>query len=323
MQRSLKRLDELYRFLASKRFAVILFLLICLSLVPGTLAESDFRLSGPSRILFGCLVLNLVLCTLQRWGTLPRPVLVLHLGSIVIAAGMVISSFGYIATVNIYEGAATRTAYRWDKEADLPLGFDLGVRAIHREYYPSAVKVGVLKGEEKAGLFELKTGGWFSLGDYSVRADVLEVPSEVLKLSILRGDRLLAATDSESPTPVLPEFPYTFKLVAFKQPVLKRVWVDIELAQGAETVAAGTSEVNGPFHWNGLSFYCTAIDSDEYGNDYAGIQIVKDPGRSTVFTGFAVVMAGCLYWVYGKFTGRKAAARLAGVLQRFGEEGRS
>jgi len=303
--RSLKRFDEFYRFLASKRLAVILFLLICLSLVPGTLAESDFRVGVLSRILFGCLGLNLLLCTARRLRTLPRPVLVLHLGTMVIIVGMVASSFGYVATVNIYEGSAVDAAYRWDREEDTPLGLQLGVREIHKDYYPVAVKVGVLRGEEKFGLFELRTGQYFSLGPYSIRADSLDVPSETLKLSIHQGDRLIGATDTSAAATLPPDFPYTFKLVGYKDPVVSRAWVDLELANSGGVIAAGTSEVNGPFHWEGLSYYCTLIDSDDYGNDFAGIQIVKDPGRPVVFAGFAVVMAGCLLWAREKFSVRR------------------
>ncbi len=324
MQRSLKRLDELYRFLASKRFAVILFLLISLSLVPGTLAKEDFHLSWLSRILFGCMVLNLLLCTMQRLRTLPGPVLMLHAGTMVVVTGAVISSFGYIATVNIYEGTAVDSVYRWDKRKDVPLGYELGVRQIHQEYYPVAVRVGVLRGAEKIGLFELKTGGSFPLGAYSVHADALDLSSKTLKLSIYQGGRLIASAETESAAGLPQDFPYTFRLVAYKNPAVKRVWVDLELARGPEMIAAGTSEVNAPFHWDGLDYYCPAVDRDPYSAAYAGIQIVKDPGRPVVFAGFAVICSGCLFWVYRKFSGRSAAVRLSGAAAGNAEEvGRS
>ena len=299
------RLDSTYQFLASKRLALILFSMLCLSLVPGTFAEKDFHVNTVSRALLGLLGLNLLLCTARRIRTLPRPVLVTHLGAILIIAGAVTSSFGYIATVNVYEGTAVDTAYRWDLERNEPLGFDLSLRKIGIEYYPVPVRVGVLKGTEKFKLEELRTGESFSLGEYTVRVDSLELPRKELLLSVFQGDRLLGTIDTGGTGTISPGFPYGFRLVAYQNPVFQRVRADLSLSRGTEMLAEGTTEVNSPFGWNRLSFHLTQIEWDPYGAPYAGIQVVKDPGTPIVYTGFAVLSAGALLWGYNIFSGRK------------------
>lgn len=295
-----KRFESSFQFLASRQLALVLFVLLCLSLVPGTLAESDFHASTLSRIIIGCMGVNLIFCTVRRVNTLPKPVLIMHTGAVLIITGSVISASGYIATVNVYEGTGVDSVYRWDLNRNVPLGATLTVKNVDVEYYPVAVKIGVLKGNEKFGLFTLKTGESFKLEGYTVTAGSLEIPSENMKLSIFQGDRFIGDTDTEGTTKLPPGFPYDFKLVAYQNPVYKRARVGLVLSRGSDVIAAGTTEVNDPFQWNGLNFYNTELKRDQYGSVYAGIQIVRDPGTPVVYAGFIVIMAGCVFWMYRK-----------------------
>jgi hypothetical protein len=167
------------------------------------------------------------------------------------------------------------------------------LRKINWEFYPMPVKIGVLRDQVKEKLFELKTGQSFDFNEYRIAVGPVEYNSENLKLSVYEKEKLIGSFNTLSGTSDLPAgFPYTFKLVAFKAPKLKRQWVDLVLKDVYGVVAEGTAEVNGPFQWGGLCFFNTQVGQDPSGVLYAGIQIVKDPGRWLVFSGMVVVAIG-------------------------------
>jgi hypothetical protein len=281
--------------LASTELAIALFGAVCLFAIPGTFSESREMYSNPLFLaLLGALALNLVFCTWKRWRALAKSTLIMHGGVLLTLAGCVFTSFGYVATINIHEGSSVTTAYRWDKKQDVPLGMEIAVQRINREYYPVPIQVGVLRGTEKYKLFTLKTGDEFVLDEYRVVASVFEPVTQNLKLAVFRKDQLIGKVDTEGVGDLPSGFPYSFKLVAYKNPVLKRGWVDLQLSDKGKILAKGTAEVNGPFFWNGLHFYNTLAGKDEKGMSYAGIQIVKDPGRPYVFVGFAVMSLGAV-----------------------------
>jgi len=287
--------ERLFRFLGGTGLALILFGTITLLTIPGTFGIGRSLYANPLfKVVLGLLMVNLLACTMQRWKRLKWPVLLLHSGVLVVMTGAFLTSQGYVATVNIFEGGRTELAYRWDQEQDMPLGFDLAVEKIHREYLPLPVKVGILRGEEKVGLFTLKTGESFTTGGYRVRVDSIDLQTETLFLTILQGERTLgtATTAGESNLPA--GFPFAFKLVAFQNPILKRSWVDLKLVRDAVVLAQGSTQINSPFQWGGLYFYSTLLDRTPSGEPFAGIQIVKDPGRPVVFAGFTLAGIGAL-----------------------------
>jgi hypothetical protein len=218
--------------------------------------------------------------------------------------GCIVASFGFVATVNLYEGTKVDRVYRWDKKMDVPFAGNMELKKINWEFYPMPVKIGVLKGQNKEKLFELKTGQSFDYNDYRVDVGPVEFNSENLKLSVFKKGVSIGSYNTLSGITNLPaDFPYSFQLVAFKTPKLKRQWVDLVLSDLDGTVSKGTAEVNGPLQWRGLFFFNTQVERDPAGVPYAGIQIVRDPGRWLVFSGMVVVAIGAFMATFRRWYG--------------------
>lgn len=297
-------LSRLFRFLTSTELAIFLFLAICLLAIPGTFTETKKLYSSPPFVALLILVgVCTFVCTVRRIKTLSLPVVVIHGGVVLSLAGAVVSSFGYVATVNVYEGTGIDTVYRWDVEADTPLGMELVVEKINTEYYPVPVKVGVLKGAEKVALFTLHTGESFKVGEYAVTVGNFDPWTKNLLLTVTDQGRPIGNVDTAGKRDLPAGFPFDFRLVSYKNPVLKRMWVDLRLARDSRTIVEGSSEVNRPFQWGGLDFFHVQTARDPAGRAYAGLQIVRDPGRPLVFSGFVLVGIGVLLAFARRFYG--------------------
>lgn len=300
-----ERIAKIFRFLASTELAVGLFLVISLVAIPGTVTEDRSIYSSPPFLsLLGLFGINLILCTKRRFASISKSVLVLHCGVIVTLIGCIASSFGYVATVNLYEGSTVDHVYRWDKKMDAPLGVAMSLKKINWEFYPMPVRIGVLRGKIKEKLFELKTGDSFEYGGYRVSVEYTGFKSENLLLTVFSGGNRVGTFNTLSGDGDLPpDFPYSFALVAFKTPRLKRQWVELVVKEPVGAVYEGTSEVNGPFIWQGLYFFNTQVELDKHGVQYAGIQIVRDPGRWLVFLGMVIVAVGAFMATFRRMYG--------------------
>ena len=139
-------LGRVFRFLTSTELALFLFLGIAVVSIPGTLAKKSVLYSSPYFVgllaAFGC---NLALCTISRFRTIDRAVLVVHVGVLVVLLGCVVKPFGFVATVNTYEKNLVKEFFRWDLDRDVDLGFSVVVRKIHKEFYPMPIKIGIRK----------------------------------------------------------------------------------------------------------------------------------------------------------------------------------
>ncbi|MBI5739250.1 MAG: ResB-like family cytochrome C biogenesis protein [Nitrospirae bacterium] len=291
----------LYDFLSSKELITALLIVLCPALTVTTFSEA-----APPwvwqiiRGLFALLVVNLVLCTLRRIKTLAVPVVIMHAGVIVSFVGGGLGAFGYVATVNVYEGETVDTVYRWDMKKDVPLTMDMTVKRLHEEYYPVPVKVGVLRDGEKSGLYVLETGGSFDLENYRIRADAFDMRSQSLKLSVFSGNTLIGHADTAGVMELPADFPFGFRLVAYVDPVVKRTWVDLAFSRNGSIVSEGRTEVNSPLEWEGQKFFHTSTGRDPYRNPFVGLQITRDQGTPVVYLGFCMVALGGVLYLFGK-----------------------
>jgi hypothetical protein len=287
---------KIINYLSSTECAVVLFLVIAVVAIPGTIVEkSTYYKSIYFILLLAIFSLNLILCSIKRYKTISKPVLVLHGGVVLTILGCIMTSLGFVATVNMHEGTLSDGLYRWDLNKEVSIGVNLFIKKINMQFLPMPVRVGVLKGEKKEALFELKTGESFDFAGYRVLVGEPEYTSENLQLNIFESNNPIGKYNTLTGETNLPDnFPYKFILVAHKAPVVKRLWVDLELFKGQTKVAEGSTEINHPFKWGGLYFYNTKFDLDEKGRAYAGIQVVRDPGRPIVFAGFTIIALGAV-----------------------------
>lgn len=273
-----------------------LFAGLVILLIPSTLfPRYTSLLLIPAKGILALIGLSIVTCTLRKLKTLQKSTLLVHLGTLAVLAGGMASSLGYIATVNVYEGTSIDTVFRWDNQEDYPLGFDLRVARINTSFYPVDVKVGVLKNGLKAELVMSRTENFFVFEGYRVQIVNLDPKEKKLEIAIqsLAGERI--GTLSTSGRKDLPsDFPLDFQLIAFRDPVIKRMWADLELWQNGKLLATGISEVNRPFRWQGMRFFLTQVAADSRGRAYAGIQISRDPGTPYVYAGFIILCLGFL-----------------------------
>ena len=285
--------------LTSKKLTLALLGALALGLIPATVSKLPVFITI-GRLLLVFLSINLTLCTFRHWRRLPGSVILIHAGVLSILAGSLVSRAGFIATINIYEGGSSPTAFRWDREEDTPLGFDLAVRKINQDFYPTPVRVGVLMNDKPVKLYELKTGESFEHGGFRIDALTLDPLTPALHLAVTGPDGVrseqTASKDTANGQPGL-----SFKLVAFQTPAIKRNWVDLEIIPAAAPPVSGQAEVNHPLKWRGLRFYHTATGADPYGQAYAGIQIVNDQGIPLVYFGFVLLCLGNGRFLYQKF----------------------
>lgn len=287
-------IDNLAATLATKKFAFILLVPLLFALILSTFPVSfDHELTTVINILLALLAGNLSICTWRNWRVLSTAVSMIHIGALLVLGGGLWGAAGYIATINIYEGEGSTTAYRWDQRQDSDLGFLLKITRIHQKFYPTTVKIGILKNGKKIKLEQINTGQSFTFGQNKIVVKDLDIANNNLRLIITtKGKRQEYYTaDSHKP---LANSAMAFVLVAYNTPAIKKAWVDLEIHKQGKIVAQGQSTVNHPLKWQGLKFYHTQTSHDEYGRPFAGIQIVNDPGIPMVYSGFFMLFMGGL-----------------------------
>jgi hypothetical protein len=296
--------NKFIQWLSSTQLSLILFGLLATAAIPGTLLKSqrDYYNHPVFLVLLFAFALHLTICTVKRWKSLSRTTLVVHAGVLITLAGAFLTGRGYVATVNIYEGDTSDSVYRWDLKQDVLINPQIRVKTIHTEFHPVPLQIGVMKGEDKYKLMTIKTGESFHLDDYSVKADKFDPMREAATVTVMKGNTLVGSADTLGVSSLPADFPFSFKLVAYQDAVIKRFWVDLELLGNGHVVTSGVTEINHPFHWNGLDFFNTEVSMNrETMRPFAGIQIVRDPGKYVVYSGMFILAAGTIAAWYRKF----------------------
>jgi len=295
--------NKIIKWLSSTELSIILFGLLAAAALPGTLlkVQQDYYHHPLFTLLLTAFGIHLLLCTIKRWNSLAFSTLVVHTGVLIVLAGGVLTSTGYVATINIYEGESSKTVYRWDLKKDAPFATEIRVAKINTEFHPVPLQIGVMKGEEKHSLQTSKTGETFTLDDYRIKLDRFDPWKEVVFFSVSRGNEIIGTADTSGASTLPGGFPYSFKLVAFKDAVIKRFWVDIELLENGRKLMSGVTEVNSPFNWNGIDIFNTQISLDEAKRPYAGLQLVRDPGKYVVYAGMFILSLGTIAAWYRRF----------------------
>ncbi|HEY5973442.1 MAG TPA: ResB-like family cytochrome C biogenesis protein [Geobacteraceae bacterium] len=287
--------ESIFRRFIAPELTLLLLGFLTAFIIPGTFGLSRTLYRHPLFIaLLTVFAVHLLACTVSRWQALARSTVVIHAGVLVCLAAGLLSTFGYVATVNIYEGGSVDTAYRWDLQQDAPLDVRVTLHRINREFYPVPLRIGILKNGQKHALIETMNGATFNVDDFSVQVLLLDVTHNVLELKVSRQGKAVGTCDTDGNGDLPKEFPYRFKLVSYQNPILKRIWLDLSLTSSDRAMVSGSTEVNRPFSWHGLTFHHVQVDQDKAGSSYAGLQIVRDPGRPLAFIGFVIIACGAI-----------------------------
>ncbi len=295
--------NKVIQWLSSTQLSLILFGLLAAAAIPGTLLKSqrEYYNHPVFLLLLTAFALHLAICTARRWQTLSRTTLIVHAGVLITLAGAFLTGRGYVATINIYEGESSHSVYRWDLKKDTLFGQEIRVKKINTEFHPVPLQIGIMKGEAKFDLKTLKTGDAFPLDGYSIKAERFEPWKEAVTLTVVKGSKLIGSADTLGASTLPADFPFSFKLVAFQDAVIKRFWVDLELLENGHVVTSGITEINHPFNWNGLDFFNTQVSLDPEKRPFAGIQIVHDPGKYVVYSGMFILCVGTIAAWYRRF----------------------
>jgi len=295
--------NKVIQWLSSTQLSLILFGLLAAAAIPGTLLKSqrEYYNHPVFQVLIFAFALHLAICTARRWKTLSRTTLIVHAGVLITLAGAFLTGRGYVATINIYEGESSNSVYRWDLKQDTLFSKEIRVKKINTEFHPVPLQIGIMKGTEKFDLKTVKTGETFVLDGYSVKAEKFDPMREAVTVTVLKDSRVIGSADTLGVSSLPAGFPFSFKLVAFQDAVIKRFGVDLELLENGHVVASGTTEINHPFNWNGLDFFNTEISLDQDKRPFAGIQIVHDPGKYVVYSGMFILAAGTIAAWYRRF----------------------
>jgi hypothetical protein len=307
--------DRTMKFLSSLRFFFWISGLLGLAMVAGTLAPQWNLFHRVWFVaLLGCLALNTLACVSTRWKSIPWPSLISHLGILCILDGGAVSLMrAKSGQMLLHEdGPALNQALDKDGEAALQLPFQVKLKKFDLEYYPGGGKHEIQL-VDKDGAQEslwVEPGMRYTALDGHAQLEVLEFNPDfyidsgtrrVLRRSDQPRNPALRVALSASPRRefwVFQDYPGMHQdgqpiqvAYAYHPPAIRQFKSVVEIQDGAgRALSEHDVWVNKPLRLDGYALYQASYDPDDPG--VSVISVRRDPGTSTVYLGFIILVFG-------------------------------
>ena len=233
---------------------------------------------------------------LGRWGST-----LVHLAVLLIMAGGILGSAGFVGTINTYLGTVNERYYDWDAQAELPLGIGLRADSFRASYYPIDLRFQLLEGgsERPLGSVTLKEGDEFSIPETGLIgvARHFDPDMRVLDVEVLRQGQSLGRYEVTADTEKFGKLANPgFRIIniEFRDPILKQMETDVSVFLGSKFLQKGQVRVNQPLTIGSVSIYQTAYKYHGNGLWSVGFQLSMDPGEPLVWAGSILLVCGLL-----------------------------
>lgn len=236
----------------------------------------------------------------QQWAHSRWAVPVLHLAVIVIMAGALAGSLGYVGTVNLYVTHQTDSVFDWATQAPRPLDFTLRLDHFEPVYYPIDLQIAVIDPQQRKLLQTITTreGETVTTRDGLVMRVLRFYPEdEHLLLFLERNGAPVGeyhALGGQRDYPNNPDPGVLIKPAAFRDPLVKQLRSQVTILENGQEVRQAVIEVNSPLVHRGVAIYQTAYNRDKNGFWFCGFQFSRDPGEPLVWGGSIVLVLALL-----------------------------
>jgi hypothetical protein len=213
---------------------------------------------------------------------------------VVLVAAEFKALYGFTGTKNVHVGLSTESVYEGGAGSEVPLGFEVVVESQTKAYYPVLAKIGVTEtaNGRRVGLLTVREAGGFVSRGSELNVGNLRFDDEasLIELEVRqRGDsqRVRFELAPGKQAAVLAGR-YGLTLVAWRRD-LREVGSGISIREQGQIVARRLLRVNERLSHRGWNIYLTGWGRDDYGSDYVGLQVTREPGASAFWVGSALL----------------------------------
>lgn len=234
-----------------------------------------------------------------RWGST-----IVHLSCLLIMAGALSSSLGFVGTIQLNNGDKSSSYFDWSSQSDRPLGFEFRLDHFEPVYYPielQFVALDAATGQELATLTAREGETVLLPRGFSAKVVRYYFFEEDLVLNLYRGGvdlGLYHALGGKRSAEKNPPLPFLLKPLAYRDPLLKQLRSEVTILKNGEVARRGVITVNDPLTFEGVTIYQTAYNRDKFGFWSAGFQLGRDPGEPLVWIGSITMVLGLLLAFY-------------------------